>query len=177
MADVYVGQIMMSGFSFAPRGFAACNGQLLPIQQNQALFALLSTTYGGNGTTNFALPDLRGSTPVGAGASIDPTWQPAPYPMGTRAGVEAVTLTVNQLPAHTHAATALTGPASAKNPTGAFYATSSLEAIYQNSTGPQVPMHPQMLAAAGGNGAHPNMQPFQVINFNIALNGIYPSRN
>ena len=176
MADVYLGQIMMSGFNFAPRGFAACNGQLLPITQNQALFALLGTAYGGNGTTTFALPNLQGSTPVGAGNSADGSWQPSPYPIGARAGAEAITLTLTQIPAHTHALNASTTPGTTKNPTNTLYGGSGAEAIY-GSAGPQVTLNSQTLAQTGGNQAHNNMQPFQVLNFNIALSGIFPSRN
>lgn len=176
MADVYLGQIMMSGFNFAPRGFAACNGQLLPITQNQALFALLGTAYGGNGTTTFALPNLQGSTPVGAGNSADGSWQPSPYPIGARAGAEAITLTLTQIPAHTHALNASTTPGTTKNPTNTLYGGSGAEAIY-GSAGPQVTLNSQTLAQTGGNQAHSNMQPFQVLNFSIALSGIFPSRN
>jgi microcystin-dependent protein len=176
MADVYLGQIMMSGFNFAPRGFAACNGQLLPIAQNQALFALLGTAYGGNGTTTFALPNLQGSTPVGAGNSADGSWQPSPYPIGMHAGVEAITLTLTQIPAHTHALNASTTPGTTKNPTNTLYGGSGAEAIY-GTAGPQVTLNSQTLAQTGGNQAHNNMQPFQVLNFNIALSGIFPSRN
>lgn len=176
MADVYLGQIMMSGFGFAPRGFAACNGQLLPIAQNQALFSLLGTYYGGNGTTTFALPNLQGTTPVGAGNSADGSWQPSAYPIGTRAGAEAITLTLSQIPPHTHALNASTAPGTTKNPTNTLYGGSGAEAIY-GTAGPQVPLNNQTLAQTGGNLAHNNMQPFQVLNFNIALSGVYPSRN
>ena len=176
MADVYLGQIMMGGFNFAPRGFAACNGQLLPVAQNQALFALLGTYYGGNGSTTFALPNLQGSTPVGAGASVDAAWQPAPYPIGTRAGTETVTLTLNEIPPHTHAANTVTTPGTSKNPTNTLFGGSGAESIY-GSAGPQVTLSPQTLGLTGGNQAHNNMQPFSVINFNIALSGIFPSRN
>lgn len=177
MAEVYVGQIMMSGFGFAPRGFAACNGQLLPIQQNQALFALLGTFYGGNGSSNFALPNLQGSVPVHFGPSVDANWQPPAYPIGTRAGVEAVTLTTAQMPAHTHIATALTTEGTLKLPTNALPSGSGTQAIYANATDPQVTLTSQMLGAEGGNQSHGNMQPFKVINFNIALSGFYPTRN
>ncbi|NVI85584.1 phage tail protein [Janthinobacterium sp. BJB401] len=176
MADVYLGQIMMGGFNFAPRGFAACNGQMLPIAQNQALFSLLGTAYGGNGSTTFALPNLQGCTPVGAGSSVDGSWQPAPYQTGTRAGQETVTLLPTQIPPHTHAANAVTTPGTSKNPTNTVFGGSGAESIY-GSAGPQVTLAGQTLALAGGNQAHPNMQPFSVINFNIALNGIFPSRN
>ena len=176
MADVYLGQIMMGGFNFAPRGFAACNGQLLPIAQNQALFALLGTAYGGNGSTTFALPNLQGCTPVGAGASADGAWQPSPYQTGTRAGQEAVTLIPTEMPPHTHAANTVTTPGTSKNPTNTLFGGSGAESIY-GSAGPQVTLSSQTLALSGGNQAHPNMQPFSVINFNIALSGIFPSRN
>lgn len=177
MADVYVGQIMMSGFGFAPRGFAACNGQILPINQNQALFALLGTTYGGNGSTTFGLPNLQGTVPIHTGPSVDARWQPTTYPIGSRAGVEAVTLTVAQIPAHIHTATALGTAATLKNPNNALFADSGAEAIYGAATGPKVTLASQTLGLTGGNLPHPNMQPFRVINFSIALNGIYPSRN
>ena len=176
MADVYLGQIMMGGFNFAPRGFAGCNGQLLPIAQNQALFALLGPAYGGNGSTTFALPNLQGCTPVGAGASADGAWQPSPYQTGTRAGQETVTLLPTQIPPHTHTANAVTTPGTSKNPTNTLFGGSGAESIY-GSAGPQVTLSGQTLALAGGNQAHPNMQPFSVINFNIALSGIFPSRN
>lgn len=178
MADVYLGQIMMSGFGFVPRGFAACNGQLLPINQNQALFALLGTMYGGNGTTTFALPNLQGSTPVHSGSSADGSWQPAPYIQGTRAGAEAITLLSTNLPAHGHTANALTTAGTLKNPLNALYGGSGAEAIYEPAVaGAQVTLSSQTLAATGGNQAHNNMQPFRVLNFNIALSGMFPSRN
>lgn len=177
MADVYVGQIMMSGFAFAPRGFALCNGQILPIQQNQALFSLLGTAYGGNGTTTFGLPNLQGTVPVHAGPSVDATWQPSNYPLGTRAGVETVNLTVTQIPAHLHTATALSTAATLKNPSNALFSDSGTAAIYGSASGARVTLASQTLGTTGGNLPHPNMQPFRVINFSIALNGIYPSRN
>ncbi|MDN2708994.1 tail fiber protein [Janthinobacterium sp. SUN118] len=177
MSDVFVGQIMMAGFAFAPRGFAACNGQLLPVQQNAALFALLGTQFGGNGQSTFGLPDLRGRTPFGSGASVDGSWQPTPLTQGTPGGSEAVTLLASQMPAHNHAASALTTAGTLKNPAGALYAGSGAESIYVAATGPQVALAQQTLATAGGNGPHINMQPFRVINFNIALSGVYPSRN
>jgi len=177
MAECYVGQIMVSGFGFAPRGFAACNGQLMPVNQNQALFALLGTMYGGNGTTTFGLPNLQGSTPVNAGASVDPTWQPTPYTQGQIAGAENVTLQLAQLPIHNHLANATTTAGAIKNPTNALYGGSGTEALYAPATGPQVPLAPQTLSSIGGNGPHDNMQPFRVLNFSIALSGIWPSRS
>lgn len=119
MSDVFAGQIMMAGFGFTPRGFAACSGKIMSIQQNTALFSLLGTQYGGNGQTTFALPDLRSRTPFGSGVSVDGSWQAAPLVQGTLAGSETVTLLATQLPMHHHAASALTPPGSAKNRAGA----------------------------------------------------------
>jgi microcystin-dependent protein len=177
MAECYMGQIMVSGFGFAPSGFAACNGQLMPINQNQALFALLGIMYGGNGTTNFALPDLRGCTPINAGPSVDPAWQPSPYTQGQMTGSESVTLQTAQLPLHSHLANATTTAGSARNPTNALYGNSNTEAIYAPATGPQVPLALQTLSTVGGGSPHNNMQPFRVLNFNMALTGIWPSRS
>lgn len=177
MAEVYLGQIMLSGFGFAPRGFASCNGQLLPINQNAALFSLLGTMYGGNGQTTFALPNLQGSTPIHAWPSADPAWQPSPYTQGQLAGTESVTLQQSQLPRHSHAANASTTAGSLKNPANALYGGSGSEAVYANTAGPQVTLAPQTLSNSGGNGPHENMQPFRVLNFSIALSGIFPSRS
>ncbi|WP_426702275.1 phage tail protein [Rhodanobacter sp. Col0626] len=177
MADVYLGQIMLAGFGFPPRGFAACNGQLLPISQNQALFALLGVQYGGDGVASFALPNLQCRTPVGAGSSADPNWQPAPYVQGEPGGNENVTLLGANLPPHLHSAQVSTTAGTAKNPTGTLYAGSGSEQIYAAASGPQVPLNPQTLALTGGNQPHQNMQPFRVLNFNIALSGIFPSRS
>jgi microcystin-dependent protein len=176
MAEVYVGQIMLTGFNFAPRGFAACNGQLLPINQNAALFSLLGVNYGGNGTTNFALPDLRGRTPAGFGSSVDPAWQPSPYTIGMTGGVENVTLLQSNMPQHTHNAAATTQAANEKNPANNIYGSTANEALYGPSSGTLVPLDAAQISSVGGNGQHANMQPFRVINFNIALIGIYPSR-
>ena len=177
MAECYIGQIMLSGFGFAPRGFAACNGQTLPISQNQALFVLLGTAYGGDGRTTFALPNLQGRTPVHTGPSVDPAWQPTVYTQGQVAGAENVTLQLTQLPAHSHLANALTTAGAIKNPTNSLYGGSGTEAIYGPANGTQVPLASQTLSSVGGGGAHNNMQPFRVVNFSIALTGIFPSRN
>ena len=173
----FIGQIMLSGFGFAPRGFAACNGQLLPINQNQALFSLLGTMYGGDGQSTFALPNLQGRTPVHAGASADPGWQPAPYAQGTQAGVESVALQVGEMAPHNHLAAAATTAGAVRNPTNALYAASGNEAIYAPASGLQVALGPQTLASSGNGTAHVNMQSFRVLNFSIALTGIFPSRN
>ena len=181
MSEFFIGQIMMAGFNFAPKYFALCNGQLLPINQNQALFSLLGTQFGGNGTTNFALPDLRSRTPIGYASSVDPSWQPPSVQIGQAAGVENVTLLSTNLPAHAHSMNASTANGDNRIPTGRVFATSTSTAtaanLYGSSSGTAVPQNPSTVAPAGGNQPHPNVQPYTVINFCIALSGIYPSRN
>lgn len=175
MSEVFLGQIMPTGFYFAPRGFALCDGQLLPISQNQALFSLLGTQYGGDGRTTFALPDLRGRAAVGAGVSADPAWSPPAVQMGQLGGTESVTLNASDLPSHSHVLQADTAVGTARKPADNLYATNST-ALYAGS-GPQVPLHASTVAPIGGGGAHENMQPYQVISYCIALSGIFPSRN
>jgi microcystin-dependent protein len=181
MSEFFIGQVMMAGFNFAPRYWAQCNGQLLPIAQNQALFSLLGTQYGGNGVTNFALPDLRSRTPVGYASSVDPGWQPPAVQIGQNGGVENVTLLPNNLPSHTHAMNASTTAGDNRNPSGRVFATSTNSAtavsMYGPSSGPLTPLASQTLAAAGSTQAHSNVQPYTTINFCIALQGIFPSRN
>jgi microcystin-dependent protein len=177
MAEVFMGQIMLGAFGFAPKNFAMCNGQLLAINQNQALFSLLGTQFGGDGRVTFALPDLRGRVPVGAGGSRDPNWQPASYPMGLPAGSEAVSLNTAEVPAHLHAASGTKNTGTDRLPNGGLYGTSAGANLYAPVAGnSQVTLAPQTLAAGGGL-PHANMQPFRVVNFNIALYGIFPSRS
>lgn len=176
MSEFFIGQVMMTGFAFAPRFFAQCNGQLLPINQNQALFSLLGTQYGGNGTTNFALPDLRSRTPIGYASSVDPSWQPPSVQIGQSAGVENVTLLSTNLPGHAHSANATTANGTTRNPNNAIYANTAV-ALHGPATGSQVPLNANTVIPAGGNQPHPNVQPYTVINFCIALSGIFPSRN
>lgn len=176
MAEFFLGQIMLTGFGFAQKGFALSNGQILPIAQNQALFSLLGTTYGGNGTTTFALPNLQSSTPVGFGSSADPAWQPAPYNWGETGGVENVTVLYQQLPVHNHIGQGTTAAGAQRNPVNTLYGTNS-NALYAPANGAQVPLANSTVTAVGGNQPHANMQPFEVINYNIALVGIFPSRN
>lgn len=176
MSDKFIGQIMMAGFNFAPRSTALCNGQLLPINQNQALFSLLGTQFGGNGTTNFALPDLRSRTPIGYASSVDPSWQPPSVQIGQAAGVENVTLLSTNLPAHVHGTSASTAAGATRNPRNNYYGTTATP-LHGPSSGNLVPLNPQTVAPAGGNQPHPNMQPYAVINFCIFLQGIFPSRN
>lgn len=181
MSDFFIGQVMMTGFNFAPKFWAQCNGQLLPINQNQALFSLLGTQFGGNGTTNFALPDLRGRSPVGYASSVDPAWQPPGMQMGQTGGAENVTLLSSNLPAHTHTMAASTTAGDNRIPTNRLLATSANTAaaanLYAPSNGALVAMNAQSVATAGGNQPHPNIQPYTAINFCIALSGIFPSRD
>lgn len=176
MSEFYIGQIMMAGYAFAPKYFAQCNGQLLPIAQNQALFSLLGTQYGGNGTTTFALPDLRSRTPVDYGTSVDPGWQPPPMQIGQTGGVENVTLLPTQLPAHGHTLGGTSATGNTKNPTGGLFGSNSV-ALFGSANGAAVPLNPATCGASGNSQAHPNLQPYEVINFCIALQGIFPSRN
>lgn len=174
MSEMFLSQIAMFAFNFPPKGMAFCNGQLLPINQNQALFSLLGTTYGGNGQTNFALPDLRGRTPIGFMSSADAGWQPPGHPLGERAGSETVTLTVGNLAPHVHAVNASTQSGTTRNPGNAFYAATT-PALHGPSTGALVGLNSTTVMPAGGSQAHNNMQPYLAANFCIALQGIYPS--
>lgn len=176
MAEVFLGQIMMTGFAFAQKGFAFCNGSLLSITQNQPLFSLLGTRYGGDGRTTFALPNLQSRTPVGAGPSADQAWQPSPYPLGVTGGTENVTLLVQQMPAHNHAGNATTTAGAGRNPNNALYGATT-NAIYAAPAGRSVTLAGPTVASVGGNQPHPNIQPYETINYNIAMNGIYPSRS
>lgn len=175
MSEFFLGQIMLAGFSFAPKGFALCNGQILPISQYQALFSLLGTVYGGNGQTTFVLPNIQSRTPVGFGPSNDPAWQPTPYEIGETGGVENVTLLAQELPQHTHLANGTTSNGTVRSPSNALYGTNSAD-IYGASSGEQVVLSSQTVTPAGNGQPHYNMQPYDVINFCIALTGIYPSR-
>jgi microcystin-dependent protein len=160
-------EIRIFSFVFAPKGWALCNGQLLPINQNQALFALLGTTFGGDGRVTFALPDLRSRTPIHVGNG---------HGLGEKAGDQAHTLSVAELPGHTHIARALDAQATTAVPNGNMLATSNGGAVYAAATSP-TPLSPATIANVGGGQAHPNMQPFLTLNFCIALQGIFPARN
>lgn len=171
--EEYLGVIKAFGFPFAPRGWAQCDGQLMSISANTALYSLLGTTFGGNGQSTFGLPDLRGRTLIGQGQG--PSLQP--YNPGQMGGTENVTLTTTQLPAHTHSLQAYSTPGTTGDPTNALLAHSgSLDPEYSQS-GTTTTMSPQAISAAGGNQGHPNMQPYLVINYCISLVGIFPSRN
>lgn len=168
MANVFMGQVMLNGYTFTPKGFAACNGQTLPIAQNQALFALLGTQFGGDGITTFLLPDLRGRTPIGSNGD---------YPIGTVAGVENVTLTTQTMPQHTHLGYGTSAAGTSRNATNNFYGAVASEALYAPASGSQVTLNPATLSITGGGQPHSNMQPFNVLNFCIALTGIFPPQN
>jgi microcystin-dependent protein len=169
MAEPYLGEIRLTSFLFAPRGWALCNGQLLPINQNQALFALLGTTYGGDGRVNFALPDLRGRVPIHRGGG---------HTLGERSGSQTHTLSAAELPLHSHLLACDPNPGTSTDPAGRVPATAPAEfdvQLYAN--GPPVAMNAGAVVAAGGNQPHTNMQPYLVLNYVIALQGIFPSPN
>lgn len=168
--EPFLGQLMLVPYNFAPQGWAFCNGQILSIAQNTALFSLLGTTYGGNGQTTFALPDLRGRVAVSAGQG--PGLQN--YSLGEIAGSEAVTLISSQMPAHTHAVGASTGSAQA-TPDNAFPGSDTSTQIYDLAA--STTMNPQMIQPAGGSQPHENRQPYLALNYIIALQGVYPSRS
>jgi microcystin-dependent protein len=161
----------MFGFNFAPQGWAMCNGQLLPISQNTALFSLLGTQYGGNGVTTFALPDLRGRVAIHAGQGPGLS----SYVQGEVTGGESVTLTQNEMPQHNHQVVANAAPATATRPGGEVLARTGADVYADSPDG--TTMNPAMISQSGGGQPHNNLQPLLVINFGIALQGIFPSRN
>ena len=166
MSQPFVGEIRMAGFNFPPAGWARCDGSLLPIAENDTLFNLIGTTYGGDGQTTFALPDLRGRMPVHAGNGLT---------LGQVGGVEQVTLTANQIPSHSHAAQAQNSVGNSASPANSVWANSTLN---QFTAGPAASaMNAADVGASGGNQPHDNMMPFTAINFIIALFGIYPTQN
>lgn len=170
--DQFVGEIRMFAGNFAPEGWALCNGQVLPIAQNTALFSLLGTMYGGNGKTNFALPDLRGRTPVSFGTGSGLTNKT----IGESGGSERINLTVDQLPTHTHVVRAVTSNANQSSPTGNFPATTKLLDMEYSDSVPNTTYNYTMLNSTGGNQPINNLQPYVTVNFIIALQGIFPPR-
>lgn len=174
MSEPFIGEIRVFGFNFAPRGWALCDGQLLPIAQNTALFSLLGTIYGGDGRTTFALPDLRGRAALhqGNGPGL------SPRAIGQRSGSETNTLSVNQLPSHTHQVRAFGGPGNANTAPGNVWSNDAgNQSATYNSGAANANMGSSALANTGGNQAVNNMQPFLVVNYCIALTGIFPSRS
>lgn len=176
MADQFVGEVRMFTGNFAPTGWALCNGQLLPIAQNTALFSLLGTFYGGDGRSNFALPNLQGAFPLHAGASAGPGL--SQRSVGEAGGSDTVTLTAAQLPAHGHALAAVPG-ASTGTPGGAvsLAPTSNGSALYRAPDGSYLNTSASDMGSAGGGAPHDNLPPFLALNFIIALQGIYPARS
>lgn len=176
MSDQFLGEIRMVAFNFPPTGWAYCDGQLLPIDQNTALFALLGTNYGGNAQTTFALPNLQGAAPLGQGQGPGLSL----YAVGQKGGEAAVTLTVSELPSHTHGVSAAAAPGTSAEPGGLVWAEPAAargETMYtQGSTG-LAAMAPDALTQTGGGQAHDNMPPFLTLNFVIALQGIFPARS
>jgi len=179
MSDPFLSEIRMMSFTYAPKTWALCNGQLLPIAQNQALFSLLGTTYGGDGIRTFALPNLQGRTPIHVGAG---------HVLGEISGEQTHTLTITEIPSHNHMLNAYNGPADAapvpQPPTPSTVAaqpfvksgtTTTPVSLYGSGT-PSAPMGKSTLGPSGGSQPHPNMQPYLVLNFSIALQGIFPSQ-
>ena len=166
MADPFLAEIRLMSFIFPPKGWALCNGQLLPINQNQALFSLLGTTYGGNGQTNFALPNLRGRVPIHEGAG---------YTLGQSAGQEFHTITQAEMPMHTHpVAVSSVATGGTASPNGAFLGGGNN--AYRAGPG-STTLHPATVTSVGGSQPHENRQPFLTLSFCIALQGIFPSQN
>ena len=165
MAEPFLAEIRMFSFGFPPQGWALCNGQLLPINQNQALFSLLGTTYGGNGQTTFALPNLQGEVPIHMGNN---------HTLGERSGEQAHTLSISEMPQHNHSVQAATANANSNVPINNFLAAALN--VY-TSPGAFLAINPATVTNVGGSQAHLNMQPFLTINFCIALQGIFPSQN
>lgn len=173
MSDPFIAEIRIVGFGFAPTGWAFCNGQLLPIAQNTALFSLLGTSFGGNGMTTFALPDLQGSAAIGSGQGPGLTRRT----LGEQGGSSTVTLIQTEMPGHTHTVQAAGFPASASAASeGAAIARSGGGSAYAPVDGNAAVFAPQAAQTAGGDQPHNNMMPYLTLNFIIALRGIFPSR-
>ncbi len=168
MSEPFIGEIIMFGGNFAPRNWALCDGQLLSINSNQSLFAILGTTFGGDGRTTFGLPELRGRAPVHPATAIS---------LGQKAGAETVTLNANELPDHNHKVQAASAPATSGDPTGKVLAQFSITSNIYGDPNNLVAMNPAAVADTGGGASHTNMQPFLAVSFIIALTGLFPSRN
>src|ERR1019366_5065072 len=165
MSEPFMSEIRIMSFNFAPKGWAFCDGQLLPINQNQALFSLLGTTYGGDGHVNFALPDLRSRLPL---------HQFGGFSLGQRGGEEGHTLALNEMPAHVHTIVGSSNTADQSNPTNNFWAVPAANSYTNAANGG---MSSNAITSAGGGQAHDNRSPFLVLSFCIALQGIFPSQN
>ena len=167
MAEPFLSEIRIMSFEFAPKGWALCNGQLLPINQNQALFSLLGTTFGGDGRVNFALPDLRGRTPIHVGSG---------HTLGERGGEQAHTLSIAELPTHVHVLQGTNAAATTDTPANNVVLGQATIDVYRTATN-LAAMQAGMVANTGGSQAHLNMQPFLTLSFCVALQGIFPSPN
>ena len=165
MAEPFLGEIRIMSFDFPPQGWARCDGQFLPINQNQALFALFGTVYGGNGQTTFALPDLRGRVPLDDGAG---------FVIGENGGARTDTLAIDQVPTHTHPMFASSSVGDTNVNVGHVFAVSPSQ-LYD--AGNLTTLHPSSVSSVGGSQPHQNMQPYLVLSFCVALQGIFPSRN
>lgn len=166
MAQPYVGEIRMFAGNFAPAGWMFCEGQLLPISENETLFQLIGTTYGGDGQSTFSLPDMRGRLPIHAGNG---------FILAETGGVEEVTLTSNQIPVHSHPVLATGNLAIAASPAAAYLSSTNTGQKIYSSASPTVSMSPNLVGATGGSQPHTNFQPYLCINFIISLFGIFPS--
>jgi microcystin-dependent protein len=166
MAEPFLSEIRIFSFSFAPKGWALCNGQLLPINQNQALFSLLGTTYGGDGRVNFGLPNLQGNVPIHMGSG---------HTLGERGGQQAHTLSISEIPTHVHTSVASSATGTQPVPAGAYFGVAA-EQLYLAPDNNLGALNPATVANVGGSQAHLNMQPFLVLSFCIALQGIFPSQ-
>ncbi len=173
MSEPFVGEIRMFAGNFAPRGWAFCDGQLLAVSQNDALFSLLGTIYGGDGRTTFGLPDMRGRIPIHAGSGPGLS----PRRVGSKAGAETVTVTVNQLPSHGHPMKGSTDIGSLASPNDATVGRTPNFDLYRASATPSADMSSTAISQVGGSRSHTNLQPYLCIHFIVALFGIYPSRH
>ena len=174
MGQPFIGEIRMFGGNFNPNGWAFCDGQLVPISENDALFTLIGTTYGGDGQETFALPNLQSRVPIHQGNGPDGV----SYQLGQAAGVESVTLTTQQIPAHTHSMLASTDPGNQASPAGNVPAALSPVSIYKaNISAPTIAMNAQSVTPVGGSQPHDNMQPYHGINYIISLFGVFPQPN
>jgi microcystin-dependent protein len=172
MSEPFLGEIRMFAGNFAPRGWALCQGQLLPISQNTALFSLLGTYYGGNGQSTFALPDLRGRAPIHQGQGPSLTLRN----LGEQVGTESVTLIYNEMPAHTHIVMGVAAPGNSVSPAGGYPAVSTTrDRVYSTSAPDANPTN--QLPPAGGGQPHNNLMPYLTVNFIIAMEGVFPARS
>lgn len=175
MSNPFVGEIRIFTGNFAPKGWALCNGQILPLSQNTALFSLLGTTYGGDGRSNFALPNLQGCAPMQAGQGPGLSLRD----LGETGGEQAVTLLQTEMPQHPHGAQGVAAGAASGNPTNAGWAEGQhrTDVIFSNQTTGTAPMSPQATSVTGGSLPHNNLPPYQGLNFIIALQGVFPARS